>query len=91
MKRLSPDAAPPFGFWDYFESIPSSDFAGHDCSEGVVEYAWEDQSGRFQHVLVNSDNKNVFMVLILDIQQRNIFGHRLLDLNKEYGLQPSAA
>jgi hypothetical protein len=86
MKRLAPDAVPPFDFWDYFESIPQSDFAGHDCSAGMVTYTWEHPSGRFQHVLVNSEDQNVFMVLVLDISRRKVLGHRLLDLNREYGL-----
>jgi hypothetical protein len=86
MKRLASDAAPSFEFWDYFESIPELDFEGHDCSAGLVTYVWEHPSGRFQHVLVNSEDKNVFMVLILDIPGRKVSGHRLLDLNREYGL-----
>jgi hypothetical protein len=27
------------GFWPYFEAIPTADFAGHDCSPGVIESA----------------------------------------------------
>jgi hypothetical protein len=33
------DEGSPFDFWPYFEAIPASDFEGHDCSAGVVEYA----------------------------------------------------
>ena len=86
MKRLASEAAPPFEFWDYFESIPESDFGGHDCSAGAVTYVWEHPTGGFQHVLVNSEDNNVFMVLVLDVSKRVVLGHRLLDLNREYGL-----
>src|SRR2546422_2595785 len=64
MKRLASDVAPPFDFWDYFESIPLSHFEGHDCSAGSVTYVWENPAGQFQHVLVDSVDKNTFMVLV---------------------------
>jgi hypothetical protein len=86
MKRLAADAESPFEFWDYFDAIPQSDFETHDCSAGSVTYVWEHPTGRYQHVLVNSEDKNVFMVLVLDIVGRSVLGHRLLDLNNEYGL-----
>ena len=86
MKRLAKDAAPPFDFWPYFESIPEADFEGHDCRAGSVSYVWENDQASFQHVLINSEDKNVFMVLVLDLQKHAVHGHRLLDLNQEYGL-----
>ena len=89
MKRLSSNAIPPFEFWDYFSGIPTADFEGHDCSAGSVAYVYENSTGHFQHVLINSEGKNIFMALILDIQARNVFGHRLLNLNREYGLEQS--
>jgi hypothetical protein len=86
MKRLAPEVAPPFDFWDYFESIPASHFDGHDCSARAVTYVWEHPNGRFQHVLVNSEDRNIFMVLVLDVSGAAVLGHRLLDLDREYGL-----
>lgn len=50
---------------------------------------YRDPSGRFEHVLVNSEDKNVFMVLVLDRQEGAVYGHRLLDLNELYGVQPN--
>jgi len=87
MKQLPSDAQAPFHFWNYFDSIPSVDFQNHDCSEGAVTYVYEHPNGRHQHVLVNSEDKNVFMVLVLDLASRSVLGHRLLDLNQEYGLE----
>jgi len=43
---------------------------------------------RFDHVLVNSEDRNVFMVVVLDREAGKVHGHRLLDLNREYGLSP---
>ena len=41
--------------------------------------------GAFEHVLVNSEDRNTFMVLVLDREARVVHGHRLLDLDCEYG------
>jgi hypothetical protein len=80
------DEAPPFDFWPYFETIPASDFAGHDCSAGSVEYAWRMSPSPFEHVLINAEDRNVFMVIVLDREAGTVYGHRLLDLNREYSL-----
>lgn len=87
MGRVSLDAPPPCDFWEYFDAIPRDDFEGYNCSEGIVSHAWNDSTGQYQHVLVNSEDKNVFMVLVLDLHRRFVLGHHLLDLNREYGIR----
>lgn len=86
MQRVSVDNPPPFDFWDYFEAIPEVDFKGRDCSDGLVDYAWTDATGKFQHVLVRSEEENAFMVLVLDLSDNSVYGHRFLILNEEYGI-----
>src|SRR5689334_21210313 len=85
-ERVGSDEPPPFDFWPYFEAIPAQDFEGHDCSAGRVEYVYHMAPTRFEHVLVNSEDRNVFMVVVLDREACEVHGHRLLDLNREYGL-----
>ena len=86
MQRVALDSQPPFDFWPYFDGIPENDFEGHDCSGGQVSNTWNDATGRYQHVWVNSEDKNTFMVLVLDLQEESVLGHRLLNLNREYRL-----
>ena len=86
MVRVAADEPPPFDFWPYVDSIQAGDFEGRDCSEGAVEYVWRDSSDRFAHVLINSEDPNVFMAVILDRHAGTVYGHRLLNLNHEYGL-----
>ena len=86
MTKIAPNASPPFDFWDYFENIPESDFGDHDCSAGEVDQVYQTAGGRYQHVLVKSTEKNVFMVVVLNLKDRVVYGHRLLDLNEAYGL-----
>lgn len=86
--RVGPDEPPPFDFWPYFEAIPGDDFCGHDCSAGAVDYVWRMPPGRYEHVLISTEDRNTFMVLVLDHEAGAVYGHRLLDLNQEYGLSP---
>lgn len=90
-QRIDDDDPPPFDFWPYFETIPVEDFHGYNCSAGTVEYVWRMLPGPFDHVLVNSENRNVFMALVLNREAGTVLGHRLLNLNREYGLDVEPA
>ena len=84
--RLGPEAVPPFDYWPYFEAIPKSEFDGFDCSGCSVTYVYRNAAANLLHVLVNSTDKNVFMALVLDEVRGKVIGHRLLNLDQEYGL-----
>jgi hypothetical protein len=79
-------AEPSFDFWPYFDAIPPEDFGGHDFSAGVVPHAWRMPGGPYEHVLVQCETPNVFLVLVLDVMDRAVTGHHLLSLNRLYGL-----
>jgi hypothetical protein len=87
MQLVATDGDCPIPFWSYYDSIPAEDFQGHSRNSETVEGAWNNDSGTFQHVLVNTEDKNVFMVIVLDMCQSVVHGHHLLNLNREYGLE----
>jgi hypothetical protein len=66
MRQLGGQDEAPFDFWPYVAAIPLEDFEGYDCSRGRVQYAYRHPAGRLEHVLINSDNNDVFMVVVLD-------------------------
>ncbi|MFC4149551.1 hypothetical protein ACFO0M_25165 [Micromonospora mangrovi] len=84
--RVGTDQEPPFDFWPYVDSVPEDDLDGHDFSEGRVPYVWQMPDGVHQHVLVECETPNVFLVLVLDLRAGSVLGHHLLDLNRLYGL-----
>ena len=86
MRRLAAGTPVPFDFWPYVDAIPEDDFAGHDCAPGRVTYVWESADGAYQHVLIDSDRENLFMAVVLDVQRKCVVGHRILDLERTYGL-----
>src|SRR5579885_2825604 len=86
MLRVSPDGNAPFPFWHYVDQIPKEDFKGFDCSEGSVQWVWREEGGRFEHILIDTkEDKDVFMVVILDMLKQEVVGHRLMDFKSEYG------
>jgi len=86
-KMMRVEGAPPFDFWSYVESIPDADYNGYDCSDGEVTNVWRSDDGCYEHVLINTkDDSNVFMIIVLDLHESYVKGHRLLNLNREYGL-----
>jgi hypothetical protein len=88
MRRVERDGGAPFDFWTYFDSIPAEDFQNHDCSAGSVRWVWRSGDGRYEHVLVNSQGDgDMFMAMVLDLHNREVLGHRLLDMKSEYGLR----
>jgi hypothetical protein len=86
-KPVGSEAEPVADFWPYYGSIPDQDFEGFDRKRGTVSHAYRDVTQRFEHVLVNTNDSNVFMVLVLAIADKKVIGHYLLNLNREYGLE----
>lgn len=86
MKNVTDTAANVLDIWPYVRMIPHSDLAGHELSDGHVECVYRAQDNRFDHVLVITNTKNVFLAVIVDLTRDQIHGHHLLDLNEKYGL-----
>ena len=87
MQSVSTEGDSPVPFWGYYDTIPQTDFEEHARGSETVGGVWNNVSGGFQHILVNTEDKNVFMVIVLDLHQAAVYGHHLLDLNREYGLR----
>ena len=91
-KELSGDYTPvdltnslPADFWCFLDDIPIEDFDGH-MSNGAVDWRYRDGTGTYEVVNVNTEDTSVFMIVVIDLLGRNVFGHYLLDLNSFYGL-----
>lgn len=86
MRDVLATAANAIDVWPYIAAIPIGDLAGHIIVDGRVEHIYRNGSQTFDQVLVATRTKNVFVVVVVDLSAHAIFGHRLLDLNHEYGL-----
>lgn len=81
---LTADA--PFDFWVYVDAMPQA-VEGYVFDRVEVSASFTMRSGLWQHVLLATDMPNVFVVLVLDLDARVVAGHRLLDLNRLYGVE----
>ena len=51
-----------------------------------MEAVYENDENTFQHILLFANQKNTYVVIIVDMICKSIIGHYLLDLNEKYGL-----
>ena len=81
------DDSKPVDIWLYIESIPESDFENHSIGDNDVEMVRRTGDGKYDHVLIPTETKNVYLVILVDIGQGQVHGHHLLNLNQKYGIQ----
>jgi hypothetical protein len=70
--------------WTYVDAIPVADLEGFELAD--VAYVYLNQNGRYEHVLIATEDKNVFFVIVIDVKQVKIHGYHLLNLVELYGL-----
>lgn len=85
-QEASPDGV--IDITPYVDAIAKHDLEGHHVLEGLpVEVVYRTSPAVFDLVHVMTDRKNVYLVVVVDVQAGSVFGHHLLNLNKEYGLE----
>ena len=72
--------------WDYVSAIPSTDFGSTSIEGRDVDYVYRTDDGRYDHVLISTTTKNVYLAIIVDLVNAEVIGHHILDLNAKYGL-----
>jgi hypothetical protein len=86
MRDVTQEATNVLDIWAYVASVPANDLRGHQVHDQFVEHVYRDAEGRFDHVLVMTNTKNVYLAVVVDLVHNRVHGHYLLDLNEEYGL-----
>jgi hypothetical protein len=88
MHNVTETATDVLDIWPYVNAVPVSDLDGHSIYDDFVDAVFRSDDNRFDHVLVMTKTNNVYLAVVVDLAHDSIYGHRLLDLNREYG-QPS--
>jgi hypothetical protein len=86
MRNVTGEATNVIDIWPYVDSVPVKELGGHEVYDRFVEYVYRDATGRFDHVLVMTRTKNVYLTVVVDLHHGVVYGHHLLDLNEKYGL-----
>ena len=81
------DAA--INIWGYVKLLDESKYylSNYIIEKELVELVYRNAANTYDHVLVPTYRKNIYLVIVVNIKSENIFGHYLLDLNKEYGIE----
>ena len=64
----------------YIEALPVDGWQGHEPAPLGTPTAWAMRGGRWVHVLVATLERRVGLVVVLNLKDRVVHGHRLLDL-----------
>ena len=76
--------------WPYVTLIRESVGLPQQALDGNwVEYVYRSQFNHYDHILIPLGRHNVFLVIVADRIHGSVYGHRVLDLNTEYGLTES--
>lgn len=86
MRDVTQTATNAIDIWPYVDAIPGHELLGHQLVDGLVEHVYRDGTETYDHVLVVTKSKNVFLTVVADLKGHAVLGHYLLDLNQEYGL-----
>jgi hypothetical protein len=86
MRDVTAEATDILDIWPYVAAVAVADMGGHSVVDETVEFVYRHPTGRFDHVLVMTTTKNVYLAVVVDLHKDCVHGHYLLDLNKEYGL-----
>jgi hypothetical protein len=89
MRDVTPSAKPVVDIWPYVRAVPPSELRGHEVWDDFVESVYRTGDERFDHVLVCTKTPDVFLAVVVNRTERNIYGHHLLNLRQFYGLSAS--
>ena len=75
--------------WKYINLLDKSEYFINDyvIEKRLIEKVYRNSEETYDQILIPTKKNNNFLIIVVDIIQKNIYGHYLLDLNKEYGIK----
>lgn len=87
MKNITDDHNAVIDIWGYAGALLKHKLiSDYGYKNKLIEAVYSNADNTYQHVLLFTDTDNCFVVIIIDVLHRQIYGHYLLDLNKNYKL-----
>ena len=73
--------------WGYAKQLLNENLLSkYGFSKKYVEAVYENNEHTYQHILLFANQKNIYVVIVVDVVHKTIFGHYILDLNEKYSL-----
>lgn len=87
MNNVTESAEPLVNIWNYAKQLLKNNLISeYGFSKKYVEAVYENTERTYQHILLFTNQKNFYAVIVVDIVHKTILGHYILDLNEKYGL-----
>lgn len=87
MVNITKIAQPIVDLWDYAECLLQKGLLSeYGYRRELIEAVYENPAQTYQHILLFGNGKNIYIVVVVDMVSRIIFGYYILDLNEKYGL-----
>jgi hypothetical protein len=84
MQNVTANPGAIIDIWPYIDALDLDALCLPSLND--VHYVYRDALGRFDQVLIGTGRFNTLLVIIVDLAKGEVHGHRLLDLNQEYGV-----
>ncbi|WP_189340350.1 hypothetical protein [Mesorhizobium sp. M4B.F.Ca.ET.049.02.1.2] len=84
MQDVTATAEAVVDIWQYADALDLDEIGLPYLND--VHYVYRDALSRFDQVLIGTGRFNTLLVIVVDRGKSAVFGHFLLDLNKEYGV-----
>jgi hypothetical protein len=85
MRDVTGSAEAVVDIWPYMDGLDMGALGIPSLDD--VHYVYRDAQDRFDQVLIGTGRFNTLLIVVVDRQARTVLGHRLLDLNEEFGRQ----
>jgi hypothetical protein len=74
--------------WEYVLLLDKAKYYlnEHIITNRIIENVYRNSIKTYDQILIPTQEKNIFLIIIIHLKNKNIFGHYLLNLNKEYGI-----
>jgi len=89
MTDVTKTAEPVVDIWLYVEKlVEEGTVLKYVSDRHLVEHVYRNDESTVDHILLPTETGNVFIVIVVDLVEKEIRGHFRIDLNKEYGIEP---
>lgn len=86
MIDITSNAEELLDIWPYIDKVIAAEYATAETDDWDVQYVYMNQPGSHQHILIDTGMPNIYLVVVITVRERVIFGHYLLNLNHKYQL-----
>ena len=87
MKNVTDNAEVIADIWGYAKCLLERKLISeYGFNNNLIEAVYINDNNTYQHILLFTDKKNCYVVIIVDVLHRVILGHYFLDLNQEYDI-----